>query len=177
MKLIGYALAVAAAGSLAACASIGNPQRRVVGTAAMLSADGQPRGQATLVRVGERLDLEVNATGLPAGTLGIHLHAVGRCVPRDFSSAGGHLNPLGRQHGTMNPMGSHLGDLPNITVDRNGQGSLDVLLEGARERIMADIFDADGTALVIHAGPDDYRTDPAGNSGSRIACGVFTQVR
>jgi len=67
--------------------------------------------------------------------------------------------------------------LPNITVDRNGQGSLDVLLEGARERIMADIFDADGTALVIHAGPDDYRTDPAGNSGSRIACGVFTQVR
>ena len=76
-------------------------------------------------------------------------------------------------HGTMNPAGSHLGDLPNLTVDASGIVFTDIQLGGPATRLIAAIFDADGTALVVHAAPDDYLTDPSGNSGGRIACGVF----
>jgi Cu-Zn family superoxide dismutase len=110
----------------------------------------------------------------------MHLHQVGRCdqggTPT-FASAGGHYNPAGRQHGTQNPEGPHAGDLPNVTVGADGRltlpdsGVVAVMNETAR----AGLLDPDGTALVIHAQADDYRTDPSGNSGARIACGVLTR--
>jgi Cu-Zn family superoxide dismutase len=98
---------------------------------------------------------------------------VGSCEGPAFTSAGGHLNPGARQHGTLNPAGSHTGDLPNLTVTSNGTGTLSAELSGTKAELEAALFDADGTALVIHAAADDYKTDPTGNSGARIACGVL----
>jgi len=120
-----------------------------------------------------QLVIEVNLSGLEPGTKGMHLHTVGACDGPGFSSAGGHLNPHGHEHGTMNPKGSHLGDLPNIAIAADGTGKVSITLPGNLSTLKPILFDADGTAIVIHAGEDDYRTDPAGNAGSRIACGTF----
>lgn len=125
-------------------------------------------GTAGVVRV------RLNATGLPPGTYAAHVHAVGRCDAPDFTSAGAHWNPRGRQHGRENPAGAHVGDLPNIVVRADGRGSIDAQMDAASLRGDANpLFDADGSALLIHAAADDYRTDPSGNSGARIACGVI----
>ena len=105
--------------------------------------------------------------GLALGEHGLHLHAVGRCDGPAFQSAGAHWNPAGKQHGHLNPLGAHLGDLPNLTVSANGHGAINFMVSG-------DVADDDGTSLVIHAKPDDYRTDPSGNSGDRIACAVIS---
>lgn len=143
--------------------------------AALVKADGSVAGEATFVEASGGVRLKVDVTGLSAGPHGIHLHAVGTCTAPDFASAGGHWNPTGHVHGTLATGGAHLGDLPNIVVDANGVGHLDTLLKGASFKSGAlALFDADGTALVVHAGPDDYRTDPAGNSGGRQVCGVVT---
>lgn len=182
MKIPGRTSAAAAAlilgaALLSSCATVREPARKTVATATVLSADGAVLGNALLVRVGDRIDLALDVAGLPQGLLGTHLHAVGKCEPRNFASAGGHLNPAGRQHGAHNPMGSHLGDLPNLSVRADGTASLSVLLEGSAGDVAEALFDDDGTAIVIHAAPDDYRTDPTGNSGARIACGVFAKTR
>jgi Cu-Zn family superoxide dismutase len=92
---------------------------------------------------------------------------VGQCDGPDFKSAGPHWNPAGRQHGHDNPLGAHLGDLPNLSVGSDGRGTASFTVDG-------DMADADGTSLVIHADPDDNKTDPSGNSGARIACAVLT---
>ena len=97
---------------------------------------------------------------------------VGACDAPGFTTAGGHWNPTMRQHGSMNPNGQHEGDLPNLMIGSNGRGSLGAVIPGAT---IAGLLDADGAALVVHAGPDDLMTDPAGNSGARIACGVFVR--
>lgn len=174
------AISLSAIAALSACASVdatsGAPGRSTIATASLIGADGSSKGQATLAAAGNAVALRLEATGLPAGTLGTHLHMVGKCEPTGFTSAGGHLNPDAKQHGTMNPLGSHLGDLPNMTVGADGKGALTATLHGSRAKVEADLFDADGTAIVVHAGPDDYQTDPAGNSGARIACGVFTRT-
>src|SRR5690606_10425995 len=120
--------------------------------------------------------ITVAAAGLTAGTHGTHLHMVGSCEGPAFTSAGGHLNPHMKQHGTDNPAGAHLGDLPNLVVGAAGAGTVSATLAGTREAVLSQIFDADGTAVVIHADADDYRTDPAGNAGGRIACGVLTRA-
>lgn len=138
--------------------------------AVLASADGAPRGTATIGREAGGLTLHVEAEGLPAGEHGIHIHSVGRCDAPDFASAGAHWNPSARQHGRDNPQGVHHGDLPNISIGADGRGTLNASVPGAR---FEELFDSDGAALVIHAGPDDYRTDPSGNSGGRIACGVI----
>ena len=101
---------------------------------------------------------------------------VGACEAPGFESAGGHLNPEMRQHGMQNPAGPHLGDLPNVTTDRAGVGAVSAALPGTRDAVLSRLFDADGTAIVVHASADDYRTDPSGNSGSRIACGVLSRT-
>jgi Cu-Zn family superoxide dismutase len=123
--------------------------------------------------------LVVNVRGMPAGQHGIHFHAVAACdgaAQPPFGSAGGHHNPLSRQHGLDNADGPHAGDLPNLTVAADGTGSLDAVTPRATLRSgPASLFDADGSALVIHAGADDQKTDPAGNSGARVACGVIEQ--
>ena len=111
--------------------------------------------------------IRISVEGMPPGDHGLHLHAVGRCDGPAFQSAGGHWNPASKQHGHLNPAGAHAGDLPNLTVSTNGRGAINFLATGGA------LNDADGTALVIHAKPDDYKTDPSGNSGDRIACAVI----
>lgn len=123
---------------------------------------------------------EVVARELPPGVHGMHLHSVGRCEGPKFESAGPHWNPTNAQHGTDNPRGPHFGDLPNITVGPDGtfRGTVTIVNSYLDETRMRrgpaqPILDADGSALVIHAAPDDNRTDPSGNSGDRIACAAL----
>ncbi|HEU4960164.1 MAG TPA: superoxide dismutase family protein [Sphingomonas sp.] len=139
-------------------------------TAVLHDARGAEVGRAVAREVegGLRITLEVH--GLPPGDHGAHVHTVGRCDPPGFDSAGGHWNPLGAHHGTLNPAGPHMGDLPNLVVAPDGRGALGVNVPGAT---MAGLLDADGSAIVVHAGRDDMMSDPSGNSGGRIACGVF----
>lgn len=138
------------------------------------TSTGAAAGTASVVAPADgNAVLRVKVSGLPAGVHGIHIHTVGKCDGPAFTSAGGHLNPSGHQHGKDNPAGSHLGDLPNITVDGHGNGELAQALTVDAATLRAQIGDADGAAVVVHADPDDYRTDPSGNSGARIACAVL----
>ena len=172
MKQVTFAAALFA-GLLSGCASLGEVPTAKLATASMWTANGLPAGTALLTAAGDKLTLTVAVAGLPAGRRGIHLHMIGRCDAPGFASAGGHLNPGSRQHGAHNPAGSHLGDLPNITIDSQGKGALSVELGAPREAALTALFDSDGTAIVIHAAADDYKTDPTGNSGARVACGVL----
>ena len=139
-------------------------------TAMIQTASGVTVGRATATDVAGGIRYTIDANGMPPGTHGAHVHTTGRCDAPDFSTAGGHWNPTAAQHGTMNPMGPHEGDLPNLIVGTGGRGTLGVTVPG---QSMAGLLDADGAAIIIHAGPDDLMTDPSGNSGGRIACGVF----
>jgi Cu-Zn family superoxide dismutase len=181
--LLAAPLMVAATLSLAGCGPRAESLGRVTGappslmlSTRLLAADGNSLGEVELLQMGEGVQLIARVKGLPAGDYAMHLHAVGRCVGPDFASAGPHFNPEGRQHGRDNPMGAHAGDLPNIQVDARGTGDLNIMLPGLR---LADgaapLLDADGAAVVLHAKPDDYRSDPAGNAGARIACGEIKQ--
>jgi superoxide dismutase, Cu-Zn family len=169
--------AAAVALVMSGCAGLAQPLPGANSATAVLhDARGQVVGTATLVEVTGGVRVLIEAKGLPSGPKGVHIHEVGRCDPPDFISAGGHFNPDGRKHGLLNPEGPHAGDLPNITVGDDGAGRL----ESMNERITlaagpASILDGDGSAIVIHAGPDDFMTDPAGDSGARIACGVIVR--
>lgn len=139
------------------------------------SADGKTVGSAHLMPTKDGVSMSVSVKGLAAGTHGIHLHTVGSCQAPDFASAGAHWNPDHKMHGTDNPKGSHMGDLPNLVVKADGTGELTATVKGAKlDATAMGLLDSDGSALVIHAAPDDYKTDPSGNSGGRIACGVVT---
>jgi len=162
---------------LSACATTGVKNAPPIATANLTGPDGSSRGTARITASGNVLTLELDGVALSPGTHGAHLHAVGRCDPPAFASAGPHLNPGSKQHGSMNPQGKHLGDLPNLTIDADGTGTFSVPLDGTPSAIEAALFDADGTAIVVHATADDYLTDPSGNSGSRIACGVLVRTR
>jgi Cu-Zn family superoxide dismutase len=151
-----------------ACATAQEPQ----GGAPMplVNGAGQTIGSVRAWQTAGGVSFHIAASGLTHGLHGVHVHAVGRCDPPDFASAGPHWNPAGRQHGLNNPQGPHAGDLPNVEVAANGVLGATVVLPGAA---MASLLDADGAALVIHAQSDDYKTDPSGNSGARIACAVL----
>jgi Cu-Zn family superoxide dismutase len=136
----------------------------------LINALGAPIGTVRAWQTAGGVTFRIDASGLPHGVHGIHVHTVGRCDPPEFTSAGGHWNPTARKHGMNNPAGPHAGDLPNVEVAANGVLGAAVTLPGAS---MASLLDADGAALVIHAGADDYVTDPSGNSGARIACAVI----
>jgi Cu-Zn family superoxide dismutase len=135
---------------------------------------GQPRGTATITQLADGLRLSVSAEGLPAGAHGIHVHQTGSCAPPDFTSAGPHWNPANRMHGKDNPAGMHHGDLPNLLIGADGRGTMEFTIPvGSLRAGPTPLLDADGASIVIHAAADDYRTDPSGNSGARIACGVL----
>jgi superoxide dismutase, Cu-Zn family len=140
--------------------------------AALETADGQPAGTATATVSGDSLMLVVAVQNLPAGEHGVHVHMVGRCDAPDFTTAGAHWNPGGAAHGLEAPAGQHAGDMPNLTVNAQGTGTLEYTLEGGAT--FAGLMDTDGSAFVVHANADDQKTDPSGESGGRIACGVFT---
>jgi Cu-Zn family superoxide dismutase len=136
---------------------------------------GQKVGSATLEQAPHGVLITVDLEGLPPGPHAFHIHEVGKCEP-PFKSAGGHFNPAHKQHGLKNLEGMHAGDLPNLDVPESGKLKVDVFATGVTLGKGANsLFDADGSSLVIHAGPDDYKTDPAGDAGARIACGVVTK--
>jgi Cu-Zn family superoxide dismutase len=140
---------------------------------------GETIGSVRAWQTAGGVSFHVEASGLPHGIHGIHVHSVGRCDPPDFTSAGPHWNPANRKHGLNNPAGPHAGDLPNVEVAANGVLSATVTLAGASltgTGPAGALLDADGAALVIHAAADDYVTDPSGNSGARIACAVIRPV-
>src|SRR5262249_29020725 len=162
---------------LAGCASMGGaPATDNAARVELQNSLGKPVGTATLAQVGNVVRVVVEVQGLPRGAHGVHVHSVGKCDGPDFTTAGPHFNPAGRQHGALNAQGPHAGDLPNIEVGADGKGRLEsttelISLGGGTNTV----FDGDGSALVIHAAPDDFKTDPTGNSGARIACGVITR--
>ena len=162
-----------AALALVGCTTIESLPSDRVGETTLRFANGLPAGTVQLLSNGRTLTVAVAAVGMSEGDHGFHLHTTGRCKAPDFKSAGGHLNPRGATHGQLSPGGKHLGDMPNLAIGANGTGSAEIVLEGNADAILDDIFDADGTAVVVHANPDDYRTDPTGNAGARIACGVL----
>jgi Cu-Zn family superoxide dismutase len=166
-------LAGAAVLALAGCAGVG--AMADTQTVTLRDSGGRTVGTALLTPATEGVQVVLSANGLPAGVHGVHVHMTGLCDAPDFTTAGGHFNPGSRQHGFENPAGSHAGDLPNITVDANGRGSLSGVARGVTltGNGASSLRKPGGTALVVHATADDYRTDPSGNSGARIACGVI----
>lgn len=167
---------LAAAVTLTACASVEGGRNFLAARGALLNAQGSDVGIATIDRLPDgSMTLTLVTTGVPAGTYGAHVHMVGQCDAPRFTSAGAHWNPTSRQHGRLNPQGSHHGDLPNLLVAPDGRGRLSAALQGAFDGA-GGLMDADGAALVVHARPDDELTDPTGNSGDRIACAVLTRV-
>ena len=145
--------------------------------AEFINAEGQIVGHADLIEETEGVKISFHLTDLPPGKHGLHIHEVGRAEPPDFKSAGGHFNPEGKQHGHMNPTGFHAGDLPNIEVGKDGKLDVEILAKGVtlRRRSRFALLRWGGTSIVIHADVDDEKTDPSGNSGPRIACGVITR--
>jgi Cu-Zn family superoxide dismutase len=139
----------------------------------LATATGQSAGTATLAETPHGVLITAQLSSLPPGTHAIHVHETGRC-DAPFASAGGHFNPGGRVHGFRQERGPHAGDLPNFRAADNGSAQVEMLLTTVTLGSgSTSLFDDDGSSLVVHAGADDYLTDPAGNSGSRIACGVI----
>ena len=142
--------------------------------ATIKDASGRVVGSAVLLQQGDGVRILLDLKGFTPGVKAVHIHAVGRCEAPNFESAGAHFNPKMAEHGAENPRGPHAGDLPNITVEATGLGHLEVTNRRVSLKPGADtLLGGRGTSLVVHEGPDDMRTDPAGNSGPRIACGVI----
>jgi len=151
------------------------PAGLLSGRAEFRNPGGERIGQASLEETAHGVLVRARFTRLPPGPHAFHIHENGRCEP-DFEAAGGHFNPTGREHGFDNPRGAHGGDLPNIHVPDSGQVTVEVLASGVTLATGTpnSLLDPDGSALIVHDKPDDYRSNPAGEAGARIACGVIT---
>ena len=144
--------------------------------ARLVDDKGQAVGSAVFSQErGGGIRIILDVTGLAAGDHAVHIHEVGRCEPPAFESAGAHFNPTKAEHGTANRRGPHAGDLPDVTVNTEGKGHMEVTakLVNLDKKSAASLLDADGSAIVIHERADDKRTDPSGDSGARIACGLI----
>jgi Cu-Zn family superoxide dismutase len=142
--------------------------------ARLKNTEGKEVGIAALVQVTGGVLISLSVDGLPAGNHAFHVHAIGKCEP-PFTTAGGHFNPENKKHGMMSPDGHHAGDMPNLHIPAGGALTVDIVndsitLEKGKPN---SVYGPNGTALVIHAGKDDYKTDPTGDAGGRIACGVI----
>lgn len=145
-------------------------------TAELRDANNRVVGQATFTGLSDGVRVVLEARGLPPGEHAVHVHATGTCEPPTFASAGEHFNPGNKRHGLLNSAGPHAGDLPNLTVERNGTGRLETFTGRVTLSAGANsLLDSDGSAVVIHAAADDFVTDPSGSSGAPIACGVIVK--
>lgn len=167
-----YALMGAVAAYALAVAPL--PAQAQDAVAELIDDKANPVGTAQLNQLEQGVQILVTLSGVPAGEHAIHIHETGECEP-PFESAGGHFNPTGAAHGWDNPDGPHAGDLPNIYI---GEGELQV--EFLTDKVTltdgdTSLFDDDGSAIVVHQGLDDYQTDPAGDAGMRVACGVIEE--
>ncbi len=143
-------------------------------TVKLSNAQGKSVGTATLSPDAAGVKIKLDVHGLSPGDHAIHVHAVASCDAPDFKSAGGHFNPENKKHGHDNPEGAHAGDLPNFTVDAKGGSKGTIMATGVTlDEGPHSVFTGGGTALVIHDKADDEKTDPAGNAGDRIACGLI----
>ena len=141
----------------------------------MRDGKGDSVGMTVISPAGKGVSVKLSLKGLTPGKHALHFHQVAKCEGPDFKSAGAHFNPENKKHGTQNPEGPHAGDMMNFTVKKNGTANATVA-----DRMVTlspsganSLFANGGTALVVHAGADDYKTDPAGNAGDRIACGAI----
>lgn len=166
VRLLGFA---AAAVGLGMVTGIGAAQETNTATAALKDQKGQQVGTASLQETANGILLTFELAGVPEGPHGFHIHAVGACEA-PFTSAAGHFNPEDSKHGIKSEEGKHAGDLPNLQVPASGEIKVDVFVQ---DLALEDLFDDDGSALIVHANTDDYETDPTGNAGDRIACGVI----
>ncbi|UEM19857.1 superoxide dismutase family protein [Skermanella mucosa] len=157
-----------------------NPTTPALGTATLKSAQDKAIGTVAFVETpnGVLIQARIDAgSGLAPGMHGFHIHQNGTCEPPNFQSAGGHFNPTNHEHGILSPRGIHAGDLPNIWVGSDGAAQADIVTDAVTFREGSNsLVKPGGTAILIHATPDDYTTNPAGSSGDRVACGVITQT-
>jgi Cu-Zn family superoxide dismutase len=163
---------LAAASTILVCMAL--PAAAQTATAALKNANGGDVGTAEMTQTPAGVLIKLSVKGLPPGDHAFHVHAVGKCEP-PFESAGPHFNPANKKHGLMATDGPHAGDMPNLHIPAGGELVVEVLnnsmtLEKGKPN---SVFDTDGSTLIIHAGVDDYKTDPAGNAGGRIGCGVI----
>jgi len=176
MRTVHFALALSLLAT-SAYAAKPKPGETVV---ALKTSAGADAGKATFKETKKgNLKIELDLKGLPPGDHAVHIHAKPVCDAPDFKGAGGHFNPDNKQHGTMNPAGHHNGDLPqNITIGLDGTGKIaftvDYLSLGTGQP--NDILANGGTAIMVHEKADDMKTDPTGNAGNRIACGVIMEA-
>lgn len=177
-KLAIRALIVTAAFAFCVVSGLTQAKAAEKKTIELKDAKGNDVGTATIMSKGSGVEVRLDLKNLPAGVHAVHFHQKAQCDPPDFKSAGPHFNPTSKQHGFENPQGHHAGDMMNFTVKDNGTAKatvkdVDVVLGTGSES--NSLFASGGTSIMVHAKADDYKTDPSGNSGDRIACGVVTQ--
>lgn len=174
VRQVGFA-ALLAAGALAlGTTSFAQGQKTATARAELRDAKGQSIGQVQLTETPNGVLIHGKLTNAPAGVHAFHIHQTGKCDPPSFDSAGGHFNPAKAMHGVHSEKGPHAGDLPNLHIPKDGVLEFEVLAAGVTLGAGPNsLFDEDGSALILHQGADDYRTDPTGNAGGRYACGVI----
>jgi Cu-Zn family superoxide dismutase len=158
----------------ASALALARPADEVSAEAELLDAQGYSVATATITQVSKGVKISLDVSSLSPGMHAFHIHGVGSCEPPDFKSAGGHFNPEGKKHGLKNPDGPHAGDMENVEVGPDGTAHVEVM----NTRVTLgpgknSLFHPGGTALVIHEKADDLTSDPAGNAGARVACGVI----